>query len=303
MPELPDIELYLHALRTRIQGQNLEAVRIFVPFLVKTLSPALSDLVGHEVVELDRVGKRIVWKFDNGAIVVLHLMIAGRLLWSNPSESPQPFRPGGKSTLALFRFTSGQLLFTEASTKHRASLHVLKDEAALREQDPGGIDPLGATPLEFREALKLENRTLKRALTNPHRFSGIGNAYSDEILHAARLSPVKLSRNLNEEEVQRLYEATRTTLISWSKKLREDFGDRFPGKGQITAFRPDFAVHGKYGKPCPVCGKPVQRIRYSENEANYCAECQNGGRLLADRALSQLLKDDWPATLDELLEG
>lgn len=302
MPELPDIELYLHALRSRIVGQVLDSARIFVPFLVKTFEPPLGDVVGTPVVGLRRIGKRIVWEFPEERFVVIHLMIAGRFLWQSPTPNSQPFRPGGKSTLAQFRFSSGQLLLTEASTKHRAALHVLKGEAALREQDPGGLDPLGATPPEFSEALLAENRTLKRALTNPHRFSGIGNAYSDEILHAAKLSPVRLTRNLKEDEILRLYDATQSTLTTWSQKLIQEFQGKFPGKGQVTAFRPDFAVHGKYGKPCPVCGKPVQRIQYAENEANYCAQCQNEGRLLADRSLSRLLKDDWPATLDELLE-
>ena len=281
----------------------LESVKVYVPYLVKTFEPPTSSLMGQPLMALQRLGKRIVWVFPEEHYLVIHLMISGRLFWQEPSDAPQPLRPGGKNTLALFRFPTGQLLFTEASTKHRASLHVLKGEAALREQDPGGLDPLGATPLELREALLAENRTLKRALTNPRTFSGIGNAYSDEILHAARLSPLRLSRSLSDEEYERLVRATKATLSAWSQRLKDQFKGKFPGKGQITAFRPDFAVHGKYGQPCPVCGRPVQRIRYAENEANYCAQCQNEGRLLADRALSQLLKDDWPETLDELLEG
>lgn len=281
----------------------MESARVFVPFLVKTYDPPLSELAGQTVLDLRRLGKRIVWEFPDERFLVLHLMISGRLLWQDAPLGEQPFRPGGKSTLACFRFPTGQLLFTEVSTKHRASLHVLKGEAALRAHDPGGIDPLGATPEEFAAALLAENRTLKRTLTHPQRFSGIGNAYSDEILHAARLSPMRLTKSLKPEEVARLQSAARETLSRWSERLIAQFKGKFPGKGQITAFRPDFAVHGKFGKPCPVCGKPVQRIRYAENEANYCAQCQNGGKLLADRALSQLLKDDWPETLDELLEG
>jgi formamidopyrimidine-DNA glycosylase len=293
MPELPDIELYLTALRPRIIGRPLEGVRIASPFLLRSVEPPLTALSGRDVETLRRIGKRLVLGLEGDYFAVLHLMIAGRLWWKPPGAALR-----GRRDLAALDFATGALVLTEAGTTHRASLHVVRGTSALAAHDPGGIEPLLASPDAFRAALTRENHTLKRALTDPRLFSGIGNAYSDEILHAARLSPLQLTANLSEEETTRLYEATRQTLTTWVERLRAETGEGWPEK--VTAFREGMAVHGRYREPCPVCGSQVQRIRYANNEANYCARCQTGGRLLADRALSRLLKEDWPRSLEEL---
>ena len=293
MPELPDISAYLSALEERIVGQPLEHVRIASAFLLRTAQPPVTNAVGHHVSELRRIGKRIAVGLDNHVWLVLHLMIAGRLHWRTRGA-----KLAGRNSLAAFDFPNGSLVLTEAGTKRRASLHVLQGEAALAAADPGGIDVFAADPAAFRAALTAENRRLKRALTDPRILSGIGNAYSDEILHAAMLSPVTLTHKLTPEEWSRLYAATRDTLRLWVDRLRSESRSAFPEK--VTAFRPEMAVHGRYGKPCPRCGEPVQRIRYADNETNYCARCQTKGRVLADRALSRLLGADWPRTLDEL---
>jgi formamidopyrimidine-DNA glycosylase len=293
MPELPDISAYLSALEERIVGQPLEHVRIASAFLLRTAQPPVTDAEGHRVRELRRIGKRIAIGLDNEVWLVLHLMIAGRLHWR-----PRAAKLAGRNNLAAFDFPNGSLVLTEAGTKRRASLHVLEGEQALASADPGGIDVFASDAAQFRAALTLENRTLKRALTDPRIVSGIGNAYSDEILHAAQLSPVTLTSKLTPEEWSRLHTATRDTLRLWIDRLRTESRANFPEK--VTAFRADMAVHGRYGKPCPRCGEPVQRIRYADNETNYCANCQTGGRVLADRALSKLLGKDWPRTLDEL---
>ena len=313
MPELPDVELYLHALRSRIVGQTLERVRIVSPFLLRSVTPDIGMLEGRRVLALRRLGKRIVWELDADLFVVIHLMIAGRFRWKE-SLGPDPRTNRGellgsdprtnrggqtpKTTLATFDFTNGALTLTEVSAKKRASLYVVHGEAALAEHDPGGIDVFSATADEFAARLRLENRTLKRSLTDPRLFSGIGNAYSDEILHAARLSPTQLTSHLDDAETTRLFESVKSVLQAWAARLIEDTGDRFPEK--VTAFRAEMAVHGKFGQPCPRCGAPVQRIQYAANECNYCAPCQTGGRLLADRGLSRLLGKDWPRTLEEL---
>jgi formamidopyrimidine-DNA glycosylase len=293
MPELPDISAYLSALEERIVGQPLEHVRIASAFLLRTAQPPTSDAEGHRVRELRRIGKRIAIGMDNDVWLVLHLMIAGRLHWRARGA-----KLAGRNNLAAFDFPNGALVLTEAGTKRRASLYVLQGEAALEAADPGGIDVFTSDLPQFRAAMTAENRTLKRALTDPRILSGIGNAYSDEILHAAKLSPVTLTSKLTEEEWSRLYAATRDTLRSWTERLRGEAARNFPEK--VSAFRPEMAVHGRYGKPCPRCGEPVQRIRYADNETNYCAACQTNGRVLADRALSRLLGADWPRTLDEL---
>ena len=292
MPELPDILLYQRALTSRIVGQPLARLRIASPFLLRTADPPATDLAGRMVLAVQRLGKRIVFRFENDLFAVLHLMIAGRLHWKAPGV-----RIAGRSGLAAWDFAGGSLLLTEAGTKHRASLHLLRGVEGLAAHDPGGLDVFRATPEEFRAALTRESHTLKRALTDPHLLDGIGNAYSDEILHAARLSPLRLTPQLTPEEIERLHRATRQTLDHWIERLQVEAGDRFPEK--VTAFREGMAVHGRYRKPCPVCGSPVQRIRYAANEVNYCATCQTGGRLLADRSLSRLLKEDWPRSLDE----
>ena len=292
MPELPDILLYQRALTSRIVGQPLERLRIASPFLLRTADPPATDLAGRMVLEVQRLGKRIVFRFEDDFFAVLHLMIAGRLHWKAPGV-----RIAGRSGLAAWDFPGGSLLLTEAGTKHRASLHLLRGVEGLAAHDPGGLDVFRATPGEFRAALTRESHTLKRALTDPHLLDGIGNAYSDEILHAARLSPLRLTAQLTPEEIERLHRATRQTLDHWIERLQVEAGDRFPEK--VTAFREGMAVHGRYRQPCPVCGSPVQRIRYAANEVNYCATCQTGGRLLADRSLSRLLKEDWPRALDE----
>jgi len=292
MPELPDIALYLDALASRVVGKPLERLRIASPFLLRTADPPVADLVGRVIRDVRRLGKRIVLALEDDCFVVLHLMIAGRLHWK-PAGAPIPRRAG----LAAFDFPNGTLLLTEAGTKHRASLHILRGAAALAAHDPGGLDVLAATLEQFRSALTRESHTLKRALTDPHLLDGIGNAYSDEILHAARLSPLRLTSQITPEESERLFHAVRDTLTSWMARLRAETGEAFPEN--VTAFRDGMAVHGRFRKPCPVCGSPVQRIRYAENEVNYCATCQTGGRLLADRSLSRLLKQDWPRSLAE----
>ena len=292
MPELPDVTVYLEALEQRIRGARLERVRLLTPFLLRSVDPPLGAVAGTTVTGLRRLGKRLVIGLDQDLFLVIHLMIAGRLHWKAAGA-----RPPGRIGLAAFDFSTGTLVMTEAGTKKRASLDVVRGEAALRVHDPGGLEVLDADLAAFQAALTAENHTLKRVLTDPRVFSGIGNAYSDEILHRARLSPVKLSQALDDDEVRRLYEATRAVLTEWVERLRAQAGEGFP-EG-VTAFRPEMAVHGRYGKPCPDCGAPVQRIVYADNETNYCARCQTGGRMLADRSLSRLLHSDWPRTLDE----
>jgi formamidopyrimidine-DNA glycosylase len=293
MPELPDINAYLCALETRIVGRTLERVRIGSPFVLRTAQPPIADVQGQAVRELRRIGKRVVIGLANDLWIVIHLMIAGRLHWRAPGA-----KLSGRNSLAAFDFADGSLVLTEAGTKRRASLHVVSGEAGLRTMDPGGIEVFSSTLDEFRAALTAETRTLKRALTDPRILSGIGNAYSDEILHAAQLSPIVLTRKLLPDEWQRLYAATRDTLQWWMDRLRGEAARGFPEK--VTAFRPDMAVHGRFGQACPRCGEPIQRIRYADSETNYCVRCQTGGKLLADRALSRLLGADWPRTLDDL---
>jgi formamidopyrimidine-DNA glycosylase len=295
VPELPDIVAYLEALKPRIVGRRLEAVRLGSPFLLRSVEPPLKEAAGKRVLGLRRIGKRIVFELEAELFLVLHLMVSGRLHWKTRGA-----KIGGKVALAAFDFENGTLLLTEASSKKRASLSLARGENALEEFDRGGVEPLEANLQAFHEALTRESHTVKRALTDPRLFSGIGNAYSDEILHRARLSPAKLTRKMTEEEIDRLYRAARETLEMWSARFVADAEKTFPEK--VTAFREGMAVHGRYGKPCPDCGAPVQRIVYADNEANYCAACQTGGRLLADRALSQLLRGDWPKTLEELEE-
>jgi len=292
MPELPDVLLYIEALKPRIAGQTLERVRLASPFVVRSVSPPISSIQGKTVHALSRLGKQIVWEFEEDLFLVIHLMIAGRFQWKDKAA-----KVPGKLGLAAFDFPTGTLLLTEAGSKKRASLHLVKGRPALAAFDRGALEVLEAPLSAFEKTLRSENHTLKRALTDPRLFSGIGNAYSDEILHRARLSPMKLTSKLTEDEVKRLYDATNVTLEEWIKRLQDDTGSEFPSK--VTAFRPEMAVHGRYGKPCPDCGSPVQRIVYAQNECNYCATCQTEGRLLADRALSRLLKQDWPRSLDE----
>ena len=292
MPELPDISLYLHALEPRIGGARLERIRITSPFLLRSIEPPASALEGRGVTSLGRLGKRIVIGLEGELFIVLHLMIAGRLRWSASGA-----RVPGRLGLAALDFSSGTLLVTEAGSTHRASMHFVDGAAALAAHDPGGLDTLTATLEQFHAALTRESHTVKRTLTDPHVFDGIGNAYSDEILHAARLSPLALTSRMSADEIERLYRATQVTLTAWMARLREETGDGFPEK--VTAFREGMAVHGRYRRPCPVCAAPVQRIRYAQNEVNYCATCQTGGRVLADRSLSRLLKQDWPRSLDE----
>jgi formamidopyrimidine-DNA glycosylase len=293
MPELPDILLYLHALRPRIVGRRINAVRLASPFLLRSIAPPLSAVEGRTVVDLHRLGKRIAIETEGELFLVFHLMIAGRFRWKEPAA-----RIPGKVGLLAIDFDEGTLVMTEAGTRRQASLYVVQGREALDEHEPGGLQVLDATVEEFGRALRTRNHTLKRALTDPHLFSGIGNAYSDEILHAARLSPFRQTGAISEEEVAQLYAATRATLTLWIDRLQQETGETFPEK--VTAFRDGMAVHGRYGQPCPVCGSPVQRIVYAANEANYCATCQTGGRLLADRSLSRLLREDWPRTLEEL---
>jgi formamidopyrimidine-DNA glycosylase len=308
MPELPDITVYLEALERRVVGQVLEKLRVVDVFVLRTAVPPIDSLVGKRVVGLRRLGKRIVFGFEGDRWLVLHLMIAGRLQWTDGARSTdstgspragsgQAAKPVARNALAHFVFANGTLTLTEAGTKHRASLHVVADEAGLAEHDRGGIDVLACTAVEFGAALTRENHTLKRALTDPRLFSGIGNAYSDEILHAAQLSPVTLTSKLSLKEIGRLHTAVGEVMRTWTERLRREAGAGFPAK--VTAFHKEMAVHGKFGQPCPVCGTKVQRIRYAENEVNYCPRCQTGGKLLADRSLSRLLKGDWPRTIEE----
>lgn len=293
MPELPDISAYISALEPRIVGQPIEKIRVESPFLLRTAQPPLSDVEGRVVRQLRRIGKRIAIGVEGDLWLVLHLMIAGRLHWRAPGA-----KLAGRQSLAAFDFPAGSLVLTEAGSKHRASLHVVRGEEGLQSTDAGGIDVFAATLDSFREALTAENRTLKRALTDPRILSGIGNAYSDEILHAARLSPIAQTQKLKPQEWERLFAATRDTLRQWIDRLRAEAETGFPEK--VTAFRKGMAVHGRHGEPCPRCGEKIQRIRYADNETNYCARCQTGGRVLADRSLSRLLGSDWPRTLDEL---
>ena len=295
MPELPDVTVYVEALRERIAGQRLEAYAILSPFVLRTVDPPLDALVGTVVRGVERLGKRIVLEFDGERFIVIHLMIAGRFRWFDTGTRK---KVPGRIALVELEFPTGSLVLTEAGTKRRASLHVVQGRAALAQFDRGGLEVLTATVEEFAERLARENHTLKRSLTDPRLFSGIGNAYSDEILHRARLSPLKLTRKLAPDEVAVLLRATRETLLEWTQRMRDERGAGFPEK--VTAFRVGMAVHGRYREPCPDCGTPVQRIRYRDNETNYCPTCQTEGRLLADRALSRLLKQDWPKTVEEL---
>jgi formamidopyrimidine-DNA glycosylase len=293
VPELPDIALYLAQLEPRILGQPLDHISIRNPFVLRSVDPPLSTVEGKRVLALRHLGKRILLELENELFVLIHLMIAGRLRWQPPG-----IKGGGKLLLATFEFPGGNLLLTEAGSKRRASLHLVAGREGLRQFDRGGLEVLDADLSGFAQRLRSENHTLKRALTDPRLFSGIGNAYSDEILHRARLSPLALTSRLADDEVAMLYQATRSTLMDWVDRLRREAGDAFPEK--VTAFREGMAVHGRFGKPCPDCGSPVQRIRYADNETNYCARCQTGGRLLADRAMSRLLKQDWPRSIDEV---
>ena len=292
MPELPDIAVYIEALRRRVVGEPVVDVRLNTPFLLRSVEPPISELVNRRVREVRRLGKRILFGLDNDLYVVIHLMIAGRLHWKSKGLKVN------KSDLAAFGFTSGTLTLTEAGSTRRASIHVVRGEASLDPFRRGGLEVLEVSLEEFAARLRSESHTVKRSLTDPRLFSGIGNAYSDEILHRARMSPVKLTGRLSDEEVSRLFDATRETLVEWTDRLRAQAGEAFPEK--VTAFRPEMAVHGRFGLPCPVCATPIQRIRYASNETNYCARCQTEGRLLADRALSRLLKQDWPKSIDEL---
>jgi formamidopyrimidine-DNA glycosylase len=295
MPEFPDVTVYIEALTERVLNQPIQKIRIGSPFVLRSFEPPISAAEGKKVLALRRVGKRIVFELEDDLFLIVHLMIAGRFHWK-----PKGAKIARKYGQAAFDFPHGTLLLTEAGTKKRASIHLVRGKAALREHDPGGLEVLEATLAQFREALTSENHTLKRSLTDPHLFSGIGNAYSDEILHRAKLSPIRLTKQMTDTEIERLYHAVRESLTEWVERLRKERGTGFPEK--VTAFRPDMAVHGKYRKPCPVCGSPVQRIVHAENETNYCATCQTGGKLLADRSLSRLLKDDWPRSLEEMEE-
>src|SRR5687768_10701506 len=293
MPELPDVTVYIDSLRPRILGHEFWGARALNPFVLRTVAPPFSALRGKRVRSISRLGKRIVIGTDDALYLVIHLMIAGRLRWR---EGGKPI--GGKLAQAAFEFEKGTLYLTEAGTKRRASLHLIEGADALKEFDRGGLEVLDADPAEFAARLRIENHTLKRSLTDPRLFSGIGNAYSDEILHRAKMSPLTLTSRLTDDQIALLFEATKATLIDWTERLRADVGDGFPEK--VTAFREGMAVHGRYKLPCPVCGSPVQRIRYADNETNYCARCQTNGRLLADRAMSRLLKEDWPRSIDEV---
>ena len=293
MPELPDVELYLHALRSRILNHPLQRIRVASPFLVRSFDPPIEQAHGKRIIGLRRLGKRLVWELEGGLFLVIHLMIAGRFKFLE-SGAKIP----GKVGLAAFDFPNGSLILTEAGSKRRASLYLLHGEKELAGHDPGGIDVLSSTVEQFGAALTRENHTLKRALTDPHLLSGIGNAYSDEILHAAKLSPMLLTSKLTPEQIESLHAHTISVLSKWRDELIAETGEKFPEK--VTAFREGMAAHGRYGKPCPVCGTAIQRIQYADNEANYCPTCQTGGKLLADRGLSRLLKDDWPKSLDDL---
>jgi len=316
MPELPDITLYIEALNARVLGRRLQQVRISSPFLLRTALPPLGSISGRKLMDLRRIGKRIAFGFEGDLWLVLHLMIAGRLHWAeitvpggsatkpkilnNLASAKRSKRLGAKNVLAAFHFDTGVLTLTESATRKRASLHLVQGETALNSFDPGGLEVLKSGLQQFAERLTSENHTLKRALTDPRLFSGIGNAFSDEILHRAQLSPVTLARRLSLEEIKRLHAAVSEILSLWIERLRQELSGRFPE--HVTAFRPEMAVHGKFGKPCPVCGAAIQRIRYADNETNYCPRCQTGGKLLADRSLSLLLKGDWPKTAEELEE-
>jgi len=293
MPELPDVTVYVEQLQSRLQGRKLVRIRLIHPFLLRSVTPPLSAAEGKKLFGVRRLGKRIVFELEGGLFLVVHLMIAGRFRWLAKDR-----KPPGRLALATFEFENATLMLTEAGTKRRASIHLVEGESALAAMNPGGIEVLDASPAAFAERLKRENHTVKRALTDPHLFSGIGNAYSDEILHRAKLSPFAQTSSLSEEEVKRLFDAARSTLLEWTDRLRKAAGSDLPEK--VTAFHEEMAVHGRYRKPCPVCGSPVQRIVYAENETNYCARCQTGGKILADRALSRLLKDSWPRSIDEL---
>lgn len=292
MPELPDVLVYVDALKRQIGGQRIEGVDLRSPFLVRSVEP-LAQVEGRTVLDFRRLGKRIVWELEEDLFLVFHLMITGRYHWKKAGAKPRR-----KIDLVAFHFAEGTLMMTEAGSKKRASLHVIKGAAGLQEHNPGGLEMLECTAAEFRRALQAENHTLKRSLSDPHLFSGIGNSYSDEILHAARLSPVKWTSRLTDEEIERLYTATQVTLQTWIDRLSAESEDRFPEK--VTAFRKEMAVHGRYGQPCPECETLVQQIEYADNETNYCPRCQAGGKILADRVLSRLLKKDWPKTIDEL---
>jgi formamidopyrimidine-DNA glycosylase len=296
MPELPDIVVYIECLRPKVEGHTLDGIRLASPFLLRSVEPPISDARGRRVVDLRRLGKRIVFALEPDLFLILHLMIAGRLQWK-----PRGTKPPGKVGLAAFDFDTGSLVLTEAGTKRRASLYLVRGEAELARHDPGGLEVLDATERQFMAVLRRENHTLKRALTDPRLFSGIGNAYSDEILHRARMSPLTLTHRLSDSEAAHLFHATQETLLDWLDRQRKEAAGDWPEK--VTAFRPDMAVHGRFGQPCPVCGTKVQRIVYAENETNYCPRCQTGGKVLADRSLSRLLKDDWPRTIEELEEG
>jgi len=293
VPELPDLTVYIESLEARIANRRLERIRLLNPFVLRTAVPPIPEAEGRKVLGFRRLGKRIVIGLEGDLFLVLHLMIAGRLRWLAPGA-----KPPGRITLALLEFEGGTLAFTEAGTKRRASLHLVKGEEALRAMDPGGIEVMDLPFEKFLAQLKKENHTLKRALADPHLFAGIGNAYSDEILHRAKLSPIAMTSRLSDEEARGLFEATKAVLAEWTARIRDQAMGNFPEK--VTAFREGMAVHGRFGKPCPVCGAPVQRIRYAENETNYCARCQTGGKLLADRSLSRLLKKSWPRSIDEM---
>ena len=296
MPELPDITIYIEALESRLLGQRLEKIRLGNPFFLRTFEPPIHAAEGQKIIGFERIGKRIVFELEDELFLIFHLMITGRFHWKKRGIAV-PRKYGH----AAFDFPMATLLLTEMGTKKRASLHLVQGREQLREHDPGGLEIFDADLQSFHAALTRENHTLKRTLTDPHVFSGIGNAYSDEIFHRAKLSPIKQTKHLTGAEIARLFEATRECMADWIERLRQDTGNEFPER--VTAFRDDMAVHGKYRKPCPVCGTPVQRIVYAENETNYCAKCQTGGKLLADRSLSRLLKDDWPRTLEDMEEG
>lgn len=293
MPELPDVTVYVEAIAARCQGHPLQRIQLFNPFVLRSVDPPKTELEGRRVVAVERLGKRVVLVLEGERFAVIHMMVAGRLHWKPPkAKLPR------KRTMFAMHFERGVLQLTEAGSKRRASLHLVRGREALAEHDPGGLDVFAITTEQFAERIRARNHTLKRALTDPRIFDGIGNAYSDEILHAAKLSPVKLSSRLDDEEIARLHAACKTGLTQWTERLREHYGEDFPEK--VTAFRPDMAMHGKYGEPCPDCGEPVQRIVYASRETNYCPRCQTGGKLLADRSLSRLLKKDWPRSLEEL---
>jgi formamidopyrimidine-DNA glycosylase len=293
VPELPDIQVYIETISARVLKQPIVAIRFASPFVLRTVKPAPADFIGKKITKLERIGKRIVFVCEADRFIVIHLMVSGRFRWSDQAGAKIPCKLG----LAAIDLPNGTLLLTEASTKKRASIHLFQGRAAVDEVDPGGLEPMTATPKTFGATLRSENHTLKRALTDPHLFSGIGNAYSDEILHAARMSPVKLTSKLTDEEVKRLLDATKKTITWWTDHLRKEAGDKFPEK--VTAFRAEMKAHGKFGQPCADCGTKIQRIRYAENETDYCPTCQTEGKLLADRSLSRLLKDDWPRTVEE----